>query len=315
MTLYAPIYLSSHCENSCRYCGFAATRRIRRRQLDADEAVREARAISAQGIRHVLLVTGDDRRRYGLAQISASARAVRAEAGIASVAVEIFACDRAGYARLVDAGVDGLALYQETYQRERYASLHPAGPKKDFEQRLAAVEAGGQAGFRSLGVGALLGLAPPRVDAVYLALHAEYLTRAFPGQRVAVSLPRLRPLSDTAAACAAHRVSDADLVQFILGMRLLLPDAEIVLSTRESARLRDAVLGLGVTRMSAGSCTVPGGYSAGGALAGSGGREHGQFATDDRRSVAEVKQSLRAHGLDAVTKDFDDEMVGARRCS
>ena len=104
-------------------------------------------------------------------------------------------------------------------------------------------------------------------------------------------------------------------MQFILGMRLLLPDAEIVLSTRESARLRDAVLGLGVTRMSAGSCTVPGGYSAGGALAGSGGREHGQFATDDRRSVAEVKQSLRAHGLDAVTKDFDDEMVGARRCS
>jgi 2-iminoacetate synthase len=300
MTLYAPVYLSSYCVNGCRYCGFSSARTVERRRLSVDEAVREAAVLADQGIRHLLLVTGEDRRRYDVESVCEVARALRARTAAASVSVEIFPCDRAEYRRLERAGVDGLVLYQETYQRARYAQLHPHGPKRDFDARLAAIEAGGEAGFRSLGVGALLGLARHRVDAVYLALHADYLTRAFPGARIAVSLPRLRPVD---AAEAPDQITDADLVQLIVGMRLLLPDAEIVVSTREPAELRDRLVHLGVTRMSAGSCTVPGGY------AGGNGDGAGQFSTHDRRSVAAVAASLRASGLDVVTKDFDDEMV------
>jgi 2-iminoacetate synthase len=304
MTLYAPVYLSSYCVNGCRYCGFSSSRNSARRRLTVEEAVREAEVLTGQGIRHLLLVTGEDPARYGLESVCEVARALRARTSAASVSVEIFPCDRAGYRRLAEAGVDGLVLYQETYQRQRYAELHPFGPKRDFDARLAAVEAGGAAGFRSLGVGALLGLAPHRVDAVYLALHADHLTRAFPGARIAVSLPRLRPAASGEPTVADHRVGDADLVQLIVGMRLLFPDAEIVVSTREPAELRDRLVHLGVTRMSAGSCTVPGGYAGDNDGA-------GQFATDDRRSVAAVAAGLRAAGLDVVTKDFDDELMAA----
>jgi len=211
--------------------------------------------------------------------------------------VEIPACDVVGYRRLAAAGVDGLVLYQETYLREVYVGLHPAGPKRHFDRRLEAVEAGGAAGLRSLGIGALLGLAPFRLDAVYLALHAQHLTRRFPGARVALSFPRLRPVSG--GLTPASPVADADLAQLIVAHRLLFPDAEIVLSTREPATLRDRLLPLGVTRISAGSRTVPGGYRCGG-------EAHGQFEPHDRRSVNEIARRLRALGLDVVTKDFDD---------
>jgi 2-iminoacetate synthase len=301
ITLYAPLYLSSHCVNRCAYCGFAAHRPGERRSLSLEQALREAELVMERRIRHLLLVTGEAPERYGLEAICEVARHLRPRA--ASVAVEIFPCDIDGYRRLARAGVDSLVLYQETYLPGRYAALHPAGPKRDFARRLDAVEAGGAAGFRSLGIGALLGLGPWRLEGVYLAFHADHLGRAFPGARIAVSFPRLRPIAGEPPP-AAEPVADADLVQLIVGMRLLFPDAEIVISTREPAALRDHLIHLGVTRISAASRTSPGGYGRGDVD-----ERDGQFCTDDRREVAEVAASIRAAGFDVVTKDFDAALV------
>lgn len=298
ITLYAPLYLSSHCVNHCTYCGFAAPLDLPRRALSADEAAAEARALRAQGIRHLLLVTGEAPARYGLDALCQAVRRIRAH--VASVAVEIAPCDEAGYRRLIAAGVDGLVLYQETYDPALYARLHPAGPKRSFTARLDAVEAGGRAGFRSLGIGALLGLAPWRAEVCALAWHGRHLARRFPGSRLAFSFPRLRPVAERRPE-ELYPLSDADLVQAIVVTRLLFPDAELVVSTREPAWLRDQLIPLGVTRMSAGSRTSPGAYGAGAAAA-AGAR---QFETDDRRPVADVAAAIRAAGYDVVTKDFD----------
>jgi len=303
INLYAPLYLSSHCVNGCTYCGFAAGRDLRRVRLSLTEARAEADHLLGQGIRHLLLVTGEDPARYGLDAVIEVARALRPR--VASLAVEIFPTDEAGYCRLASAGVDGLVLYQETYDPERYAALHPSGPKRDFSARLAAVEAAGRAGLRSLGIGALLGLSPARVEACALAAHGAWLARRFPTARLAVSLPRLRPVPGGAGA--EHPVDDATLAQLLVGMRLLFPDAELVVSTRESARLRDSLLPLGVTRISAGSRTTPGAYTSAAAD-----DRAGQFATDDRRSVAEVVAAVRAAGFDPVMKDFDPAFVATQ---
>ncbi len=296
MTLYAPIYLSNHCVNLCRYCGFAADRRIPRVHLTTDEAAAQAEYLFSKGIRHILLLTGEAPNVYGLDRVAEVARAIRGRA--ASVSVEIFPTDLAGYRLLADAGVDGLTLYQETYDRDLYREQHPAGPKADYDARLDAVEAGGEAGFRSLGIGALLGLGEPMVEAFYTAWHCDYLTRRFPMARVAISFPRLRPVPD--GTPILHQVTDRDLVQMILVMRLLFPDADLVISTREPAWLRDRLMLLGVTRMSAGSRTSPGGYGKAAPQ-----DPADQFHVDDTRSVEEVVAAVRRAGLDVVTKDFD----------
>jgi len=294
--LYAPIYLSNYCINECAYCGFAVHREITRKLLTIDEAVAQAEYLSAEGIRHFLLVTGEAPRQCGLGLIGKVVKAVRQKA--ASVSVEIFPCGLKGYNNLIQAGVDGLTLYQETYDKDLYKKLHPSGPKQNFVRRLTAIEKGGHAGFRSLGIGFLLGLAPFRTDALYLALHCDCLSRSFPQSRLAISFPRLLPVSE--GLQVLHNVSDVDLVQMIAAMRLLFPDAEIVISTRESAKLRDHLLPLGITRISAGSRTSPGGY--GGACIDA---ESGQFETEDRRQISEVAEAVRKAGYDVVTKDFD----------
>lgn len=301
ISLYAPLYLSNHCINQCTYCGFNARRKVTRIQLSPEEAVSQAQCLFVQDIRHLLLVTGEAPNQYGLDCIGAVARRVRRRA--ASIAVEIFPCDLAGYTQLAQAGVDGLVLYQETYDPQRYREFHPAGPKKDFYGRLAAMDAGGQAHFRSLGIGALLGLTPHRVEAVSMVLHGAYLMRKYPHARLAISFPRLRPVPS--GTPVLHPVSDAELVQLVIGFRLLFPDAELVVSTRESAQLRDRLLPLGVTRISAGSRTTPGGYGCD--LPDS---AAGQFEPNDQRSVGEVIQAVQAAGYDTVTKDFDAAFIG-----
>ncbi len=301
MTLYSPIYLSNYCVNRCAYCGFAAHRTLPRKRLSLDEAVAPAGLVMDQGVRHLLLVTGEAPAEYGLDEICAVVRHIRERA--ASVAVEIFPCDQKQYQRLIDAGVDGLVLYQETYDVDVYQKLHLDGPKKDFDARLTAIEAGGAAGFRSLGIGSLMGLASHRVEAFYLAWHCHYLMRRFPHSKLAISFPRLRPVKD--GTSILHKVNDADLAQLIVAMRLLYPDVEIVLSTRESAFLRDHLIHLGVTRMSAGSRTSPGGYGPTYID-----HESGQFETDDRRDVAEVMAAIHRQGFDVVTKDFDPAFLG-----
>jgi 2-iminoacetate synthase len=296
--LYAPLYLSNECANSCLYCGFSSNVKTKRISLTPDEALAEAEHLHNLGFRHILLVTGEMRSRYGVDEILEAVKKLTGR--FASISIEVFPMSAEEYKRLETAGVDALTLYQETYLPDLYAELHPKGPKSRYDHRLDAIENGGIAGFRSLGVGALLGLADWRIEAVLLAMHARYLMRRFWKSRIAVSFPRVNPAETN--FMPSKPVSDDELIQMIVGMRLLLPDAELVISTRERAEFRDRLIGLGITRMSAGSRTNPGGYLG----QNEGGR---QFSVADERSAKEVAAMIERKGLDPVWKDFDPAFI------
>jgi 2-iminoacetate synthase len=294
MQLYAPLYLSNECVNCCGYCGFSHDLRIVRQTLSLERVKSEAEHLHAAGFRHILLVSGEAPRVVDLAYLEGVAAALRPR--FDSLSIEVGTFDLSGYRRLVAAGIDGLTLYQETYLTDVYRRVHQRGPKHHYDRRILAMQRAGQAGFRTLGIGALLGLAPWRFEAYYLAMHGRALTREFWRSRVAVSFPRIR--QNAGGNAAIHQVTDRDLLQMICVTRLALPDAELVLSTREPAELRDRLMGLGITRMSAGSHTEPGGY----------GEHNGageQFSVEDIRTPSLVAATLLKRGFEPVWKDFD----------
>jgi 2-iminoacetate synthase len=303
VNLYAPLYLSNECANFCTYCGFSRKLDIERTTLTVEQAVAEARLLHDEGFRHILLVSGESPRAVNIDYLLECVGELRSL--FDSISIEIQPMDLDRYQRLAEAGVDGLTLYQEVYDPVVYPRYHPAGPKKIFDRRMRAIEAGGEAGFRSLGIGSLLGLAEWRLEALLLAIHGRYLTRRFWKSRVAVSFPRLQGF-----ACMeidpTFRVSPTNMVQMICAMRIVLPDAELVLSTRESAAFRDNMIGLGVTRFSAGSRTSPGGYSRSR-------EEHDgeQFDVCDERPAATVAEAIAAKGFEPVWKDFDRTFIPA----
>ena len=292
--LFAPLYLSNECVSVCTYCGFSAGNEIARRTLSVDEVVVEASALVARGFRHILLVAGEHARivskDYLVQCVTALAPLVP------SISVEVQVWDTATYRRLVEAGCDGLVVYQETYDRATYGATHLKGKKRNFDWRLAAPDRGASAGMRRVGIGALLGLHPDwRSDALALAAHAHALTRRWWRTEITAALPRMRP----AAGDFEPRdpVSDRDFVQLLCALRLALPDVGISLSTREPAALRDALVPLGVTIMSAGSHTEPGGYAAPSTA-------EPQFAISDGRTPEDVAAALAAAGYDPVWKDW-----------
>lgn len=294
MQLYAPLYVSNECTNACVYCGFNRQNPIRRTTLGLDEAEAEALALWGRGFRNLLLVSGEAPGRVPVAYFEALAGRLRER--FPALSVEIYPLAGEGYERLVRAGIDGLTLFQETYDPALYAVAHPSGRKADFGWRLEAPARGAGAGMRRLGLGALLGLGPWRYDAAALGLHARWLQREFWQAQVSLSFPRLR--SAAGGFEAPHPLSDRDFVQLLCALRLLLPDAGLNLSTREPEALRDGLAQICVTQMSAGSRTEPGGYTHPG--------EAGeQFAVSDDRSAEEVARNLLAHGLEPVWKDWD----------
>lgn len=292
--LYAPIYLSNECSNGCLYCGFNAANNVPRRSLNLDEIEREAKVLHDQGFRHILLVTGEAPRKFGDDEMESAVRRIKPL--FSSVSLEVYPMETDGYRRMIDAGVDGLTIYQETYDRALYEKLHPFGMKRNYDFRLLTPERGGEAGLRKIGIGFLQGLGNFRSEAFFCGLHALYLSRHFWRSQISVSFPRMRPAEG--AFPPPNPVSDKHLVQLICTMRLLLPDAGLVLSTREGAQLRDNLLPLGITQMSAGSCTAPGGYA-------DGDRSTEQFAIDDDRSADQICALLREKGYDPVWKDWD----------
>jgi 2-iminoacetate synthase len=249
--MYAPLYLSNECTNGCRYCGFNAHNKVPRRTLTMDEVEAEARVLYDRGFRHLLLVTGEAPRAAGTDYLAAAIARIRSL--FSSMSIEVYPMDEAGYRQVIAAGVDGLTLYQETYDRTLYAEMHPFGNKRDFDFRLRAPEFAAAAGMRRIGIGALLGLGKFRVEAFCTGLHALHLARHCWRTHLTVSFPRMRPADG--GFQPLHLVSDRDFVQLICALRLLLPDAGLVLSTRERAQLRDNLLPLGITQMSSGSCT------------------------------------------------------------
>jgi len=296
MRLYAPVYLSNYCVNRCQYCGFNHDNTFTRTRLSVDEAMAEADILAAQGYRDILLVSSEDKAFITVAYLTELAERLRGR--FSFIGIEIFQLSAAQYRQLFDAGIHGVTLYQETYDRAVYARYHLGGPKAKYDMRLRAPEDMGQAGMREIGLGVLLGLADWRIETLALAEHASHLMRQYWQSRISFSFPRLRPACGVPPTEFPHLLSDRNLVQMMLALRLCFADAGIVLSTREPARLRDQLMGLAVTRISAGSRTSPGGYKDAKAST-------GQFEVSDSRSPSEVVAVIKDKGFDPVWKDWD----------
>lgn len=295
--LYAPLYLSNICTADCTYCAYARRSAMpgARRTLTPAEIRAECESLAASGFQNVLLLSGDAPRAVPIKYL-AQAVAIAREY-FPAVSVEVYALSQADYHTLVEQGLEGVTLYMETYDRERYREVHLGGKKQDFDFRLGALERAGRAGARRLSLGVLLGLYDWRLDGFWTALHARYLQRECWQSAIAVSFPRLRHAPPRHAI--GHPLRDRDLVQLMVALRLFLPEAGFNLSTREPADLRDRLIPLGVTMMSAGSSTRPGGYAHPEA------ETLEQFEVEDRRSPKEVAEAIRRAGYDPVWKDFD----------
>lgn len=292
--MFAPIYISSECTNACEYCGFNRNNRIARATLSVDEVLEEAVVLHQQGFRHILLLTGESPYYAPVDYLIRVAR--KLQPMFASISIEVYPLATDDYRRLIRNGVDGLTIFQETYNLKQYEKFHPSGPKRDYRWRLETPDRGGQAGFRRLNIGALLGLCDWRAEGAFVGMHAAYLVRRYWKSSVSISFPRLRPAAG--GFQPPSFVSDAHMVQLMCALRLWLPDAGLVLSTREPARFRDNLLPLGVTQMSAGSKTAPGGYAAKE-------KAESQFEVCDHRSPREVSKMIAAHGYEPVWKDWD----------
>jgi 2-iminoacetate synthase len=293
ISLFTPLYVSNHCANHCRYCGFAAPNKIPRTRLTLDEVRAEGQVIAATGLRHLLLLTGEAPHKAGVDYLEECVRILRPL--FPSISIEVFPMETADYERLARAGVDGLTVFQETYDPDLYAELHPAGPKRDYAFRLDTPQRGAEAGMRVVNIGALLGLTDWRKEIYATGLHAAWLQKRYPGVDIAVSLPRMRP--HAGAFQPACLVSDRELVQAMTALRIFLPRLSITISTREAPAFRDNILPLGVTRMSAGVSTAVGGHAKPG--------QAGQFEISDPRSVAEIEAMLHSRGYQPVFKDWE----------
>ncbi len=296
VNIFTPLYISDVCTNQCRYCGFNAKNKQPRRHLSVDEAYAEAKAIADMGFQHILLLTGDAPKLSSPLYIASVVRRIKPL--FASIGIEVYSLTQAEYALLLEAGVDSMTMFQETYNPELYAWLHPVGPKHDYAFRLNAPERAAAAGMRSLGLGALLGLESFEQDAFATGLHAWWLQRNFPGVDVSVSIPRICPHEGDFDV--QHAVDDRHLVQYVTAMRCFLPRAGITCSSRESAFMRNHLVPIGVTRVSAGVSTAVGGRAT------EDKHNPGQFEISDRRSLAEMTAALAGIGYQAVLKDWED---------
>ena len=292
---FAPLYVSNFCCNGCRYCGFNhATQDTVRRALTLEEAEAEAACLASQGFGHLLLVSGEDAKHVPPPWFADLTRRIRPR--FASVQAEIYPLTREAYTALAQAGVDGITMFQETYNPEVYAHFHPSGPKRDFANRLDAVERAAQAGMTFIGLGALLGLNDWREEAFYLGLHAAHLQRRYWRASIGFSFPRLRPAHG--GLPPPHPVSDAHLVQMMCALRVQLPDATLTLSTRERPDFRERMIRVAVNKISAGAKTTPGGYA-------QATDAEAQFEVADPRPLADVAAAIHALGFDPVMKDWD----------
>lgn len=297
--IYAPIYLSNYCTNSCIYCGFNRKNSIPRVALTLDEIKKEAEIVASHGIKNVILVTGDNIKKFSFDMLMQSVKLCAEYFPLVSIEVPSLTFKQ--YEELHNAGADGLTMFQETYIESLYPSFHPAGPKSDYLYRLDTPERAAAAGMRFIGLGALLGLTDYRIDTFYMCLHAEYLSKKYWRSLISSSFPRIRHAAGEYKP--EYNVTDRNLLQLIFAYRIFLHDAGVNISTREPASLRDKLVYLGATIMSAGSKTEPGGYSAAQ-------DDAAQFSIEDNRSVEEFCSTIKKLGFDPVFKDWDNSMQG-----
>ena len=324
MRLFAPLYVSNECVNNCSYCGFSRDAAIFRTTLSIDQVVREARHLHGLGFRNILLVAGEHPKFVSDGYLQDCLDALKSF--VPTLALEVGPMEDDQYAEIVDHGAEGLVVYQETYHRPTYEILHTAGPKKKFNWRLDCPERAYLGGFRRIGIGALFGLANWKYEALALAAHLEYLYKHCWKAQFTVAFPRMRPYAGNYEYQPDPDLflPDAAFVRLITAFRILFPQVGIVASTREPAALRDAISTLGVTHMSAGARTEPGGYTGAGhddvhltvkgrrvELAQKSGCERAteQFQITDMRSPTEVAAMLRSQNLDPIWKDWDESLL------
>ena len=297
MLLYVPLYVSNVCINSCEYCGYNTAHDFKRTRLSIDEALEDAKHISQRGFKHILLLSGEDPQYASVDYFCELASKLRKN--FSSIGIEIYPMDQDDYAKLVAAGVDDISIYQETYNKDIYAEMHKKGPKSNYSYRLNTPDRAAAAGIRRIGLGALLGLSDWRSEVLALAAHADYLMKRYWKSQVSFSFPRIRPAHEVDRQRYTNLVSEKLLAQIMIALRLCFSDAGITLSTRENADFRRNMIHLGVTKLSAGSKTNPGGYSG----------DHDdaveQFQISDESSPEEVAKMLRDAGYETVWKDWD----------
>lgn len=326
MRMFAPLYVSNECVNNCKYCGFSRDNPILRTTLTIEQVVTEARYLYAQGYRNILLVAGEHPKFVSEGYLQACIDAIKSF--IPTVALEVGPMEDEQYSDIVQHGAEGLIVYQETYHRETYANLHTGGPKKKFDWRLKCPERAYAGGFRRIGIGALFGLAPWKYEAIALAAHLEYLYKHCWKAQFSIAFPRMRPYAGNYEYTPDPNLflDDRTLTQLICAFRICFPTVSIVLSTREPAPLRDALIPLGITHMSAGSATEPGGYTGAGNndlhLTIKGKRVEidqktdcqkatEQFKIDDLRSPQLLQQKLQSAGYEAVWKDWEETILNS----
>ena len=291
--MFTPIYTSNYCQNNCVYCGFNIHNKIRRACLTPDEVDIEMAAIAESGLKEILILTGESRTRSDVDYIGMCVE--KASEYFSTIGIEVYPMNTEEYRFLQERGADYVTVFQETYDPERYAELHLAGPKRIFSYRFNAQERAIRAGMRGVAFGALLGLGDFRRDAFACGLHAYNLQRRYPHAEISFSLPRFRPFINNEDR--VNQVHEPQLLQVSMAYRLFMPFAGQTISTRERPGFRDNIVGLTATKISAGVSVGIGEHS---------GTEHGdgQFVISDPRGVDEIADSLRRNGLQPVMTDY-----------
>lgn len=293
MRFFVPLYLSNECYNNCTYCGFSYDRNIDRYTLNDTEVVDNVQALVNRGFQHILLLTGEAKKTVEMPYFERVLPLIRPH--VSQLGMEVQPLEEADYSRLIACGLDAVTVYQETYHKDHYLIHHLSGKKRRFEYRLDTADRAARAGVYRINIGALLGLSDWRFEAIALVDHLRYLYKTYWQTQFSISFPRITSIFD--ATRPLQPVTDRQLVQLVCGFRCLFPDLGITLSTRESAQLRDGLMALGITDMSAESMTSPGAYT--------GIDAEPQFSTMDYRSLTDIFSVLANQGIEGVVKDWD----------
>ncbi|MHB8259452.1 MAG: 2-iminoacetate synthase ThiH [Bacteroidia bacterium] len=306
--MYTPLYLSNECQNICTYCAFSLDNKIKRKTLSDDEILKEVEVIKQMGYNHVLLVTGEASQTVGLSYLQHAVKLIRPY--FSHISIEVQPLDQADYETLLADGLNTVLVYQETYHKENYRVHHPKGKKSNFDYRLETPDRLGKAKVHKIGLGVLIGLEDWRTDCFFTALHLDYLEKTYWQTKYSISFPRLRPIEvgtqkNSSMKSFTSFMSDKELVQLICAYRIFNPEVELSISTRENEKFRNHIIKLGVTSMSAGSKTNPGGYAVDP-------QSLEQFEISDERTPKEIAAIIKQQGYEPVWKDWDSALVICR---
>ncbi|MDO4169164.1 MAG: 2-iminoacetate synthase ThiH [Lachnospiraceae bacterium] len=294
--MFTPLYIANYCENYCIYCGFNCHNKINRAKLNADEIEKEMKAISGTGLQEILILTGESRKMSDVKYIGEACKIARKYFKV--IGLEVYPMNSDEYAYLHRCGADYVTVFQETYNSDKYETLHLSGHKRIFPYRLNTQERAIKGGMRGVGFAALLGLDDFRKDAFATGIHAYLLQRKYPHAEIAFSCPRLRPIinNDKINPMDVH---EAQLLQVVSAYRIFMPFASITISTRECARVRDNLVNIAATKISAGVSTGIGSHVEEIEQKGD-----EQFEISDDRSVEEVYDALKMLHLQPVMSDY-----------